>query len=75
LNAEIDALITSIKDLAGNLIMVSNETNMGITPLGELTRRYCDEVGVLHQRIAQQCNNVGLTVAGLPHILKGHIDA
>ncbi len=73
LNYEVDALVTSIHTLNGNLIMVSNETNMGITPLGELTRRYCDEMGILHQRIAQQCDNVVLTVAGLPHILKGHI--
>lgn len=74
LKIEIDALITCVKGIEGNLIMVSNETNMGITPLGELTRRYCDEVGVLHQRIAQQCDNVVLTVAGLPHTLKGSLD-
>ncbi|NQY27373.1 MAG: bifunctional adenosylcobinamide kinase/adenosylcobinamide-phosphate guanylyltransferase [Piscirickettsiaceae bacterium] len=73
LRREIDALVDCINQLEGTLIMVSNETNMGITPLGELTRRYCDEVGVLHQRIAQKCDNVVLTVAGLPHILKGHL--
>ncbi|NOQ82106.1 MAG: bifunctional adenosylcobinamide kinase/adenosylcobinamide-phosphate guanylyltransferase [Methylophaga sp.] len=73
LRLEIDQLIDGIQDLEGSLIMVSNETNMGVTPLGELTRRYCDEVGVLHQRIAQQCDNVVLTIAGLPHILKGSI--
>ena len=44
---------------------------MGVTPLGELTRRYCDEAGRLHQDLAQICEHVILTVAGLPHILKG----
>lgn len=71
---EVDALVNCLDKVEGTLIMVSNETNMGITPLGELTRRYCDEVGVLHQRIAQRCDNVVLTVAGLPHVLKGHLD-
>ncbi|PCJ32841.1 MAG: bifunctional adenosylcobinamide kinase/adenosylcobinamide-phosphate guanylyltransferase [Gammaproteobacteria bacterium] len=74
LRQEIDALLDYIKTMQATLIMVSNETNMGITPLGELTRRYCDEVGVLHQRIAQQCEHVVLTVAGLPHYLKGQIN-
>jgi len=74
LQQELDNLVNSIKEVKGELIMVSNETNMGIIPLGELTRRYCDEVGILHQRLAQQCDTVVLTVAGLPHILKGQIN-
>ena len=52
------------------VIMVSNETNMGITPLGELTRQYCDEIGALHQKIAAVCDHVDLVVAGLPLSLK-----
>jgi len=52
------------------LILVSNETNMGVSPLGELTRRYCDQVGILHQRLAQTCDKVMLVVAGLPLTLK-----
>jgi adenosylcobinamide kinase/adenosylcobinamide-phosphate guanylyltransferase len=44
---------------------------MGIVPLGELTRRYCDAAGRLHQDIAARCGRVLLTVAGLPLALKG----
>jgi adenosylcobinamide kinase/adenosylcobinamide-phosphate guanylyltransferase len=47
---------------------------MGIMRLGDLTRRYCDEIGLLHQKIATISDNVVLTVAGLPHILKGNLD-
>ena len=65
------ALLAVLPRLAGKLILVSNETNMGVTPLGELSRRYCDEAGRLHQEIAQACEQVILTVAGLPHVLKG----
>lgn len=65
------ALLDMLPSLPGQLILVSNETNMGIMPLGALTRRYCDEAGGLHQALAQICERVILTVAGLPHILKG----
>jgi len=41
-------------------------------PLGELSRRFCDEAGWLHQEIAQRCDRVTLTVAGLPLLLKGN---
>jgi adenosylcobinamide kinase / adenosylcobinamide-phosphate guanylyltransferase len=55
----------------GRLILVGNETNMGVTPLGELTRRYCDLAGRLHQDLAARCDQVLLVVAGLPLALKG----
>lgn len=71
LTRERDALLTCLRRLDGEIILVSNETNMGIVPLGELSRRYCDESGALHQEIALICDRVVLTVAGLPHILKG----
>ncbi len=65
------AFLTVLPALNNRLLIVSNETNMGITPMGELSRRYCDEAGRLHQEIAQQCEQVILTVAGLPHVIKG----
>ena len=71
LAVERDALLTCLADLPGEIIFVSNETGMGIVPLGELTRRYVDEAGWLHQALAERCERVVLTVAGLPLILKG----
>ena len=68
---ERDALLAVLPTLAGQIIVVSNETNMGITPMGELSRRYCDEAGRLHQDLAGICDRVILTVAGLPQVLKG----
>ena len=65
------ALLEVLVELPGEIILVSNETNMGIMPMGELSRRYCDEAGRLHQELAQICQRVILTVAGLPHLLKG----
>lgn len=71
LRRECDALLAVLPHLPGQIILVSNETNMGIVPLGELSRRYCDEVGRLHQQLAQICDSVYLTVAGLPLKVKG----
>ncbi len=58
------ALLAALPELPGTIILVSNETGMGIVPLGELTRRYSDEAGWLHQELAAQCDHVLLTVAG-----------
>lgn len=71
LQAEVTALLQTLPTLPGHIILVSNETGMGVVPLGELTRRYCDEAGRLHQALALTCERVILTVAGLPLILKG----
>lgn len=71
LNKEKSALLDCLSRLPGCIIFVSNETNMGITPMGELSRRYVDEAGLLHQQIAAESEQVILTVAGLPHYLKG----
>jgi len=65
------ALVELLPRLPGHIILVSNETGMGVVPLGALSRRFCDEAGWLHQDIAQLSDRVILTVAGLPHLLKG----
>lgn len=67
---ERQALLDTLPGLPGHIIMVSNEVNMGVVPMGELSRRFCDEAGWLHQALAQQCDRVVLTVAGLPLVLK-----
>lgn len=64
------ALLRTLPRLKSDLIMVSNETGMGVIPIGELTRRFVDESGWLHQDIAALADTVTLVVAGLPHQLK-----
>lgn len=68
---ETQSLLSTIESFSTTLIVVSNETSMGIIPMGELSRRYCDEAGILHQQLAALSDTVVLTVAGLPHYLKG----
>ncbi|MEG0245442.1 MAG: bifunctional adenosylcobinamide kinase/adenosylcobinamide-phosphate guanylyltransferase [Pseudomonas sp.] len=68
---ERDALLDCLEQLPGTVILVSNETGLGVVPMGELTRRYVDQAGWLHQAVAVRCQRVVLTVAGLPLMLKG----
>lgn len=64
------ALLTQLERMQAYCLLVSNEVGQGIVPLGELTRRFVDETGWLHQDIAQRAQAVTLITAGLPITLK-----
>lgn len=68
---EREALLATLPSLPGDIILVSNETGLGIVPADPLSRRFCDEAGRLHQVLAALCDRVIFTVAGLPQVLKG----
>lgn len=70
LSSHIEQLCDAIERYEGELLIVSNETGMGIIPQNALARKFGDEAGVLHQRLATLCGRVSLTVAGLPFPLK-----
>ena len=67
---ERNALLECLDGLPGRILLVSNETGLGVVPLGELTRRYVDEAGWLHQAVAERAQRVAFMVAGLPMTLK-----
>lgn len=71
LERERDALLSTLPQLPGDVLLVSNEVGLGIVPLGELTRRFVDEAGRLHQALGAQCDRVLFVAAGLPLVLKG----
>ncbi|WP_109124126.1 bifunctional adenosylcobinamide kinase/adenosylcobinamide-phosphate guanylyltransferase [Dyella sp. C11] len=70
---ERDALLHLLPSLKGQVVMVSNEVGLGVVPMGELTRRFVDEAGRLHQALATQCERVVFVAAGLPMPLKGSL--
>lgn len=70
---EREAFFDALADLPGELLLVSNEVGLGIVPLGELSRRFVDEAGRLHQRLGQTCGRVVFVAAGLPMALKGSL--
>ena len=70
LKSECDKLVNIIPDLPCQLILVSNEVGQGIVPANALARRFIDEAGWLHQRLAEVCSTVTIMTAGLPQTLK-----
>lgn len=69
--AEIEALLHFLCNGSMDVVMVSNETGLGIIPMNQLSREFIDLAGNLHQQIAAVSDAVILTVAGLPLVLKG----
>ncbi|MFK5915194.1 MAG: bifunctional adenosylcobinamide kinase/adenosylcobinamide-phosphate guanylyltransferase [Woeseiaceae bacterium] len=71
LQKNISDLVSTLPELPGKIIFVSNEVSMGVIPLGEINRQFVDEAGRLHQRLAVVCDKVTLMVAGIPSHIKG----
>ncbi len=70
INVYVDQFLDALKSAKGSIILVSNEISMGVVPMGKVSRVFVDELGRLHQAIAQQADNVTLMVAGLPLTVK-----
>lgn len=66
----IDRLIDACAVAPGPLVLVGNEVGCGIVPENALARRFRDEAGRLHQRLAAEADRVVYMVAGLPMTVK-----
>jgi adenosyl cobinamide kinase/adenosyl cobinamide phosphate guanylyltransferase/ribosomal protein S18 acetylase RimI-like enzyme len=71
-DAEAERLAAAAADLPGPAVLVSNEVGQGVVPANALARRFVDEAGRLHQRLAAAADEVVLVTAGLPLRLKRH---
>jgi len=69
-DGETAALIETLPQLPGSIILVSNEVGWGIVPMHPVSRLFADEQGRLNQRVAAVCDEVTLVAAGLPLTLK-----
>ena len=67
---QITSFSNAIKLTKAQLIIVSNETGMGIVPDNKLTRDFRDISGNLNQKVAQMADTVTLMVAGIPVQIK-----
>ncbi len=70
---EIKALMAVLKDPPCDILLVTNETGLGIIPADAESRAFRDIAGWMNQDIASISRNVILLVAGLPLALKGVI--
>ncbi len=68
--ANLDRLEEMLLGSPGQILARSMQ-NLNMMPMGELSRQFQDETGWMHQALAALCDRVILTVAGLPHVLKG----
>lgn len=67
---QVQKLLAVLPQLHSQIILVSNETGLGVVPMGEISRRFVDEAGRLHQALGQLAHKVMFCVAGFPMILK-----
>jgi adenosylcobinamide kinase/adenosylcobinamide-phosphate guanylyltransferase len=65
-----EALAQAAGTTEGELFLVSNEVGQGLVPDNALARRFRDEAGLLHQRLAQAADTVVFVTAGLAQTLK-----
>lgn len=70
LQAQKTALLNLLPRLNAKVILVSNEVGLGVVPMGKLTRTFVDELGWLHQAVAELADEVTFVTAGLPMKLK-----
>jgi len=67
---EADGLCRVLREVAGPVVLVSNEVGMGIVPETPLGRRFRDAAGRLNQDVAAIADRVVFVAAGLPLVLK-----
>jgi adenosylcobinamide kinase/adenosylcobinamide-phosphate guanylyltransferase len=63
-------LVAAMEETVTPTILISNEVGCGIVPDNPLARRFRDQAGWLHQRLAQVADLVVLMVAGVPLLIK-----
>ncbi|MBR0560403.1 bifunctional adenosylcobinamide kinase/adenosylcobinamide-phosphate guanylyltransferase [Neokomagataea sp. TBRC 2177] len=67
----VSILLAALRRRVGPTVLVGNEVGLGVVPESALGRRFRDEAGMLHQRIAAEAGRVVFVAAGLPLVLKG----
>lgn len=61
-----EELATAVRTSPANLVLVSAEVGLGVIPSTRSGRLFRDELGALNARLAAECTNVLLLVAGMP---------
>lgn len=64
------ALLAVLKDVPGEVVLVSNEVGQGIVPDNAMARTFRDAAGRLNQSVAAACERVTYVIAGQPLTLK-----
>ena len=65
------ALLGSLIEASGPLVLVANEVGLGIVPDNALAREFRDRAGRLNQAVAGMAGSVYFVTAGIPMVIKG----
>ena len=71
LQAAQDGLLAAVDWCRADLVIVSNETGLGIVPENALARRFREAQGRLNIALAKRADTVVQVTVGLPLVLKG----
>lgn len=67
----VEDLCEALTQSPADVFVISNEVGQGLVPDNPLARRFRDEAGWMHQKMAAAADRAVLVVAGLPVALKG----
>jgi len=67
---EIARVLAVLRRQKAGVLIVANETGLGIVPANALARRFRDVAGKINQRVAHEADDVIFMAAGLPMSLK-----
>jgi len=70
LASRVDTLLDAWRSTRRQVIAVSNEVGSGVVPATVSGGRFRDELGALNARIAAECEQVWLCVAGIPRRIR-----
>lgn len=70
-DARLGDLLAAVTAARGRIILVANETGLGIVPDNPLARRFRDLAGRVNQQVAAAVEAVDFVLAGLPRRWKG----
>ncbi len=70
---ELDALYEVLRVPPCEILLITNETGLGLIPADAESRAFRDQSGWMNQDLAEIAENVILMVAGLPLALKGKV--
>jgi adenosylcobinamide kinase/adenosylcobinamide-phosphate guanylyltransferase len=70
---QLEELLALLRNPPFDIVLVTNETGLGIIPADAESRRFRDLAGWMNQDVAAVARNVVLMVAGIPVAIKGKV--
>jgi len=70
-DAATEALLESLVDASGSVVLVANEVGLGVVPDNAMARAFRDQAGWLNQAVARMAGSVYFVAAGIPVAIKG----